>query len=74
LGYLWAVILLGWKYIGDTPLRRGLWIVPLWAAGMLMVGRITELRIFGELGAYIAVVAGVAVHNFLRARGYRPTQ
>jgi len=74
LGYLWAVILLGWKYLGDTPLRRGLWIVPLWAAGMLMVGRITELRIFGELGAYVAVVAGVAVHNFLRARGYRPTQ
>jgi hypothetical protein len=74
LGYLWVIILLGWKYLGDTPLRRGLWVVPLWAAGMLMVGRITELRIFGELGAYMAVVAGVAIHNFLRARGYRPAR
>lgn len=71
LGFLWLVVLLGWRHL-PPALKRGLWIAPLWLIGMLMVGRVTEVRIFGELGVYVAIAAGVAIDDFLHRRTYRP--
>ncbi len=37
------------RRIRDTDLRRTLWIVPVFIAGMMFAGFVTELRIYGEL-------------------------
>jgi hypothetical protein len=48
-GVLWLPILLFYRLIDDPFLRRLLLVVPLFLGVMLMVGVVTELRIYGEL-------------------------
>ncbi len=52
-GFLWVPAAAFARTIPDRFTRRALWILPVWFAGMLRVGNLYELRIFGEL---IAVV------------------
>ena len=55
-GGIWALIPLGWKNT-PAPARRLLWVALPFFAGMLVVGRFSEARIFGELIPILAVPA-----------------
>jgi hypothetical protein len=55
-GGIWALIPLGWKNTPE-PARRLMWIVPICFGGMIVVGVIYEVRIFGELIPILAVPA-----------------
>lgn len=49
LGFLWAPAALLGRRVRDPFVRRALWVMPLWLAGMLSVGNVYELRVYGEL-------------------------
>lgn len=67
-GWLWVIVLFGWKSI-DAVIRRILIVVtPLYLIGMLLVGRITEARIFGELIPFFAVAGAMIVQNTMLYR------
>ncbi|HMF94617.1 MAG TPA: hypothetical protein VKE96_09995 [Vicinamibacterales bacterium] len=48
-GCLWMAVVIWHKRIRDPFLRRTLWTVPVFIAGMFFVGFIIELRIYGEV-------------------------
>lgn len=73
LGWLWVVVLIGWRYIDSAAIKRALVILPaLYFLAIMLVGRITEVRLFGELTLLFAVATAIIVRNLLMARGYRP--
>jgi hypothetical protein len=48
-GCLWLAVVIWHRRIRDVVLRRTLWTVPVFIAGMLFAGFVTELRIYGEV-------------------------
>jgi hypothetical protein len=48
-GFLWVPVLLFRQWIRNDFVRSTLLVIPFFAAGMMAVGVITEIRIFGEL-------------------------
>jgi len=60
-GFLWVLWLLGWRRIEPVWFRRAGIIVPIWIAVMIWVGVIVEIRVFGELIAYMAVAVGLVL-------------
>ncbi|MDZ7724080.1 MAG: hypothetical protein U5R06_15060 [candidate division KSB1 bacterium] len=48
-GFLWLPLLVYFKRIPDVFIRRSLFVVVIYAIGMLYVGNIYELRIFNEM-------------------------
>lgn len=64
VGFLWLPIVAGWTYLRHPPLARTLWIVLPWAAGMFLVARVTEVRVFGELTTLFSVVTARIVSNY----------
>jgi hypothetical protein len=62
--FLWIPILAGWKYIGNPDLKRTLWVTAFWFAGMFLVSRVTEVRVFGELTILFSIVTAVIIHNY----------
>ncbi len=58
-GFLLPVVLWFRKRLPHAGLRRCLPILGLWFAGMMVVGVIIEIRIFGELISYMSVAAGL---------------
>jgi hypothetical protein len=68
VGWLWIVVVFGWKYLPVAPLRRAILIAtPTYLGVMMLVGRITEVRIFGELLPLFSVAASIILYGFLRA-------
>ena len=55
--YLGPVIFIYRKLIPDPLLRAWLWVIPAWIGFMLYFGVFIEIRIFGELIPYVAVLA-----------------
>lgn len=49
LGYCWIPVLLFWRRIPDCFVRRTVAVVPVFFAGMFLVGNMWELRIYAEL-------------------------
>jgi len=49
LGFTWIPVLLAWRWIPDTFARRACLVAPIFFAGMMCVGVIDEIRIYGEL-------------------------
>lgn len=49
LGYLWIPALLFWRRIPDRFVRRSVAVIPIFFAGMFLVGNMWELRIYAEL-------------------------
>jgi hypothetical protein len=49
MGFLWIPVLFYYRRIKNEFLQRSLWVVFPLFAGMMFVGNIYELRIFGEL-------------------------
>ena len=48
-GFLWIPVLVWQQRIPHPALRLSLWIVPVFVASMMVVGVMTERRIYGEL-------------------------
>jgi hypothetical protein len=62
-GFLWVIWLLGWRRMEPAWFRRAGIIVPIWLAIMIWVGVVVEIRIFGELIAYMAVAVGLVLRR-----------
>ncbi len=58
-GYLLPMVLAGWRAIPDPILRNWLVLFPIWAGIMLWYGLFIEIRIFGELVAYVTCIAAL---------------
>ena len=48
-GGLWLTALIWHARISDRFLRRTLWVVPMFMAGMFVVGFVVEMRVYGEM-------------------------
>lgn len=51
--FLWVPAVVFARSIPDRFTRRALWVMPMWFVGMLRVGNLYELRVFGELMAIV---------------------
>jgi hypothetical protein len=51
--FLWVPAVVFARSIEDRFTRRALWVIPVWFVGMMRVGNVYELRIFGELTAVV---------------------
>ena len=77
-GCLWMAVVIWHKRIRDPFLRRTLWTVPVFIAGMFFVGFIIELRIYGEvlpivLAAFWVVFLDVIESSHDVARRLQPS-
>ncbi len=64
-GFLWVPVIAWARHIRDEFTRRALWIVPAWVVGMLRVGSVVELRVFGELLALFVPAWALLLREFL---------
>jgi hypothetical protein len=48
-GCLWLAVVIWYRRIHDVYLRRTLWTIPVFIAGMMFAGFVIELRIYGEV-------------------------
>jgi hypothetical protein len=68
-GFLWPVFLLGFRRIRNLPLARATaGVLVLWVAGMLMVGQITEVRIFTEMSALMAPCVALILASVIQSQ------
>ena len=71
VGWLWLIVLFGWRLLDRPDVRRTLLVIPpLWFLAMLVAGRITEVRVFGEMIPLFVVGTAVIARNWLLQRGY----
>ncbi|HTK83110.1 MAG TPA: hypothetical protein VL633_12555 [Bacteroidota bacterium] len=68
-GFLWLPVLLFRRLVNNDFVSSTLMVVPFFVAGMMFVGIITELRIFGEL---IPIV--LSAFSLIAAESIRKTQ
>ncbi len=68
LGFLWAPAAMLGRRVSDPFVRRGLWVMPLWLAGMLSVGNVYELRVYGELTPLALAAWALILRDALRGR------
>ena len=61
--FCWPVILLRRREVTDQTLRSWQWVLLLWPLVMLREGIFVEVRIFGELIPYMAVMATLIAEN-----------
>jgi hypothetical protein len=73
-GCLWLAVLVWRARIRDAFLRRNLWVVPVFIAGMFFVGFIIELRIYGEVLPIVLAAAWVAFLDVIRESIVRGNQ
>lgn len=66
-GFIWLIVLFWFRYLNQDELKRCLWAIFPWIVGMMFVGRILEIRIFGELIPFITVVIAVIVRNRMKS-------
>jgi len=65
-GCLWLAVVVWRDRIRDRFLQRNLLTVPFFIAGMLLVGFVTELRIYGEVLPIVLAAAWVAFLGVVR--------
>jgi hypothetical protein len=71
VGWLWLIVLFGWRLLDRADIRRTLLVItPLWFLTILIAGRVTEVRVFGEMIPLFVVGAAVIGRNWLLQRGY----
>lgn len=71
-GCLWLAVVIWHKRINNVFLRRNLWTIPVFIAGMFLVGFVIELRIYGEVLPIVLAAAWVVFLDVVReslARG-----
>jgi len=72
VGWLWLAVLFRWRFLNRSDIRRTLLVVsPVWFLAMLVGGRLTEVRLFGELTLVFVVAVAIILKNWLVERGYR---
>lgn len=49
MAFIWIPVLIWARHIEDQFVRRALWVTAPFLVGMLLVGNVVELRIYGEL-------------------------
>jgi len=59
-GCLWLAVVIWHRRIHDMSLKRTLWTVPVFIAGMFVAGFVIELRIYGEMLPIILAAFWVA--------------
>ena len=65
-GCLWLAVVIWHRRVQDTFLRRILWTVPVFVAGMLFVGFVIELRIYGEVLPIVLAAAWVVFLDVIK--------
>ncbi|MBD3422682.1 MAG: hypothetical protein GF398_21415 [Chitinivibrionales bacterium] len=55
--YLWIPVILKWNTISEPFIKRSLLVIPVYLFGMLLVGSLAEIRIYGELIPFIIPAA-----------------
>jgi hypothetical protein len=65
-GCLWIWVLVWLSRIRHDFLTRALWVVPVFLAGMMLVGFLPEIRIYGEMLPLILVAFWVAFLDVIR--------
>jgi hypothetical protein len=71
VGWLWLPVLLGWRRLDHPGIRRTLLVLPpLWFVAVLIAGRITEVRVFGEMIWFFVMGVAIIARNWLTEHGY----
>jgi hypothetical protein len=71
VGWLWLPVLLGWRRIDHPGIRRTLLVLPpLWFAAVMIGGRVTEVRVFGEMIWFFVMGVAIIARNWLMEHGY----
>ena len=71
VGWLWLPVLLGWRRLDNPGVRRTLMVLPaLWFVAVMIGGRITEVRVFGEMIWFFVVGTAIITRHWLIERGY----
>ena len=71
MGGAGAVVLLLRRRVRDARLRRLFGVVPLFLAGMVVVGELLEVRIYGELIPLVAVALLLIGRSVVRGAARR---
>jgi hypothetical protein len=67
--FLWIVWLAGWRRIEPAWFRRAGILLPLWFAVMMLVGVIVEIRVFGEMIAYMSIAVALILWTYVAPQG-----
>jgi len=71
VGWLWLPVLLGWRRLDHPGVRRTLLVLPpLWFVAVMVGGRITEVRVFGEMIWFFVIGLSLIARNWLMEHGY----
>jgi hypothetical protein len=65
-GCLWLAVVVWYPRLTDGFLKRNLWTVPVFIAGMFFAGFVIELRIYGEVLPIILAAAWVVFLDVMR--------
>jgi hypothetical protein len=71
-GFLWIPVLLYYKRIPNEFVRRSLWVIIPFFAGMFLVANIYELRLFVELVPLVLTPFFLIVIDLLKTSGRNP--
>ena len=71
-GFLWVPVVARFNRIRAPELRQTLFLVPLYVAAMLVVGVMTETRIYGEMLPIVAAGALVVFDDYIRSNDAGP--
>ena len=71
VGWLWLPVLLGWRRLDHPGVRRTLMVLPpLWFIAVMLGGRVTEVRVFGEMIWFFVIGLSIITRNWLMEHGY----
>ena len=71
VGWLWVPVLLGWRRLDHPGIRRTLMVLPpLWFLAVMIGGRVTEVRVFGEMIWFFVMGVAIITRNWLMEHGY----
>ncbi|MEW5700950.1 MAG: hypothetical protein AB1792_01795 [Candidatus Zixiibacteriota bacterium] len=56
-GFVWILILAGWKRLHDPFTRQSLWAIPPFVLMILLIGNLNEMRVYGELTPIVLTAA-----------------
>jgi len=71
VGWLWLPALFGWRRLDHPGVRRTLLVLPpLWFVAVMIGGRVSEVRTFGEMIWFFVIAVAIIARNWLIERGY----
>ncbi len=71
VGWLWLPVLFGWRRLDHPGIRRTLLVLPpLWFIAVMIGGRVSEVRTFGEMIWFFVIAMAIITRNWLAEHGY----